>query len=384
MHGKLLSLFFTKFIVNTTHITDQLKTVLEEGSDSVVLYRLPFKKKKILHVGNAKYLTDLNNELLSDTSFIIHPFQSKKFPIVKVDQQFKDVLEGEFDDDITNLLIPLFKKYLQEDNVLATQFEEYRQQFNKMYDALSAGSLNKVILSKIKLADRIDATSIIPLFNELSSLYEHAFVYALVTPETGVWIGAGPELLLKKEQECLHTVSLAGTLPSKDDAEWGHKELDEQGLVTAYMEEVLMRNYITNYSKKGPYTIKAGQVCHLKTDFHFKLNNLNGEVTELLSQLHPTPAVCGMPKELAFDVISKTESNRREYYAGFLGPVDNGDFSFFVNIRCMKVTRSKAALFIGGGLTLGSEVNKEWDETELKAQTLLSVMKNVANLQGYE
>nr|WP_321410933.1 isochorismate synthase [uncultured Carboxylicivirga sp.] len=369
--------------MNTTHIPEKISDLIRLGANSVILYRLPHQNNKILQIGMASYAKEVKEEWLNN-GFIIHPFNAENFRSIYVSRELNYEFEGVLSEDIAYKVISLYQQYLKYDEDVEITFEEYHQQFNMMYNALMNGELDKVILSRIKKVPSFAVENVIHFFNELCGLYEHAFVYTLVTPETGVWIGAGPELLLGKSHESLQTVSLAGTLPNKPNTLWSLKEEDEQALVTDYMKTVLDNNNIQDYQINGPYTMKAGQVKHLRTDFKFNSSQLGSGLMRLLTQLHPTPAVCGMPKERAIDHISEIESNRREYYAGFLGPVNNGNFSFYVNIRCLKLTHSHASLYLGGGLTRGSEVNKEWEETELKAQTLLSVLKNIANLQGYE
>ncbi|MBS2098520.1 isochorismate synthase [Carboxylicivirga linearis] len=370
--------------MNTAQLIDKLKSFNKEGGDSVILYRLPFTDKKVLQLGNAMSITKFDNKVLSNDGFIIHPFNSSFYSSIRVDQLVHYTYQGTLSGHVSELILPIFDMNLKDDKCISTSFEEYQQQFEKMFHALSEEGLNKIILSRLKATDSFEVNNVIDFFDELCTLYAHAFVYAIVTPQTGVWIGAGPELLLGKTADQLQTVSLAGTLPNMPESEWSKKELVEQKMVTDYMKEVLEASGIDGYKTKGPYTVEAGQVKHLRTDFSFTADKVKGEISDLLMKLHPTPAVCGLPKQQALEVIAEVESNRREYYAGFLGPVNNSDFSFFVNIRCLKLTQSHAALYLGGGLTRGSELKKEWEETELKGQTLLSVLKNVANLQGYE
>jgi len=384
MHVYLLSLSFSFFVVNTAQLIDQLKQLNKTTIDSVVLYRVPFIKEKMLHLGKGLVVSDFGDQLLSEDGFIIHPFDTDLYPSIRIDQRLKHSYKGSLSEQVSEMILPFFKENLKNDQSIETSFEDYQMQFEKMFHALSEDGLDKVILSKIKTTDSFDFGNVIQFFDELCLLYQHAFVYAVVTPQTGVWIGAGPELLLGKISNMLQTVSLAGTLPNKSGVDWTRKEIEEQEMVTDYMKDVLKKSHITTYQIQGPYTVEAGQVKHLRTDFSFTTNKLKGKIADLLMELHPTPAVCGMPKQQALEVISEVESNRREYYAGFLGPVNKSDFSFYVNIRCLKLTHSHAALYLGGGLTRGSEVAKEWEETELKGQTLLSVMKNVANLQRYE
>ena len=101
---------------------------------------------------------------------------------------------------------------------------------------------------------------------------------------------------------------------------------------------------------------------------------------ETAGKLHPTPAVCGIPLEKSRALILETEQHNRGYYTGFLGPVTAKSISLFVNLRCMQVLPEKCVLYVGGGITRDSEMEKEWLETEAKAETLLSVIVARASL----
>jgi isochorismate synthase len=102
--------------------------------------------------------------------------------------------------------------------------------------------------------------------------------------------------------------------------------------------------------------------------------------SRFLYLLHPTPAVCGLPKNEALSFILEHEIHNREFYSGFLGPVNmtsgrgRNSSSLYVNLRCMKLRENTAILYAGCGITVESEPEKEWQETELKANTLLSVI----------
>ena len=96
----------------------------------------------------------------------------------------------------------------------------------------------------------------------------------------------------------------------------------------------------------------------------------------MLELLHPTSAVCGMPRELADEFIKANEGYQRSLYAGFLGPVGfEGNTDLFVNLRCMQIDNEKARLFAGAGITEYSNPEKEFQETSSKMQTMLKVLK---------
>ena len=96
---------------------------------------------------------------------------------------------------------------------------------------------------------------------------------------------------------------------------------------------------------------------------------------ELLEALHPTPAVCGSPKDEAMNLIRKLEEKDREYYCGIVGPARiRGSTNLFVNLRCMRVFEDKIRLHAGGGITKDSDPEAEWMETENKCQTMLDLL----------
>ena len=91
--------------------------------------------------------------------------------------------------------------------------------------------------------------------------------------------------------------------------------------------------------------------------------------------MHPTPAVCGLPKEAAKFFILQNEKYDRTYYSGFLGEInDDFDTELFVNLRCAKIEKNVAQIYVGGGITKESNPEKEWLETHLKTNTIKSIL----------
>ena len=100
------------------------------------------------------------------------------------------------------------------------------------------------------------------------------------------------------------------------------------------------------------------------------------ELSNLIDILHPTPAVCGIPKKISKRFILENENYDREFYTGFLGEMNtDSTTNLFVNLRCMKIDTEakKISLFIGGGITKDSIPDNEWNETIIKS----GVMKRV-------
>jgi len=383
----MLSLFSDKIRrVNSPTKKDVLKEAELGDCDSAVLYRLPFEKEKQLIIGKTQVLENgLSQQMLSDTGFVVEAFDNKRSKGVFIKTGYSLVYASSIPEEVEPEVQRIFSELTAAGLPEEIDFETYKCQFEQMHCALSGGDINKVILSRAKIEKDFPRQHLIQMFHNLCENYPHAFVYVLNSSLTGLWIGAGPELLLKDDGQQLQTVSLAGTLPNDQHKhDWHPKELIEQQLVTDYVEKVLNANEVLNYQRRGPSTMAAGQVKHLRTDFIFQKSYLNGNLVDLLYDLHPTPAVCGMSKNNAFQLIQTVEDYDRRFYTGFLGPVNSGCFEFYVNIRCLQLGAGQAALYVGGGLTRESQVEKEWAETELKAETLLSVIKNMRNLQAYE
>ena len=118
----------------------------------------------------------------------------------------------------------------------------------------------------------------------------------------------------------------------------------------------------------APETIDAGPVQHLRTTVEGDLHGL--PLGDVALALHPTPAVCGTPREAARAVIARVEAHQRGLYTGFWGPWSaDGRTALYVNLRCLQVFHDRASLFVGAGITAGSDAHAEWEETTQKAST---------------
>jgi len=215
-------------------------------------------------------------------------------------------------------------------------------------------------------------------FTKAMDHYPNAFCYLFFHPKVGCWLGATPERLLLVENDKVTTSALAGTLPyvKGQDPKWTVKEMEEQQFVTDYIVDGL-GHALTRLQLSERESIKAGALWHFKTTITGDLKK-NRPLANIIRLLHPTPAVCGLPKTAAFDFITTHEGYDREYYTGFLGEVaatDEKRASLFVNLRCMKILGDQHHIYVGGGITPKSNVEAEWEETQLKAQTMLRLLE---------
>jgi isochorismate synthase len=168
-------------------------------------------------------------------------------------------------------------------------------------------------------------------------------------------------------------MALAGTQPFTEDVSWKEKDVDEQRYVSTYITHQLER-YAHHLCEDGPYTTRAGHLAHLRSDFHFTMNDPS-HVGDLLYALHPTPAVGGLPKQEAFRFIRHYEHQPRQYYSGFLGPLHvRNQTHLFVTLRCMRIYDDVCRLYAGGGLLRESVEESEWQETETKLDTMRRII----------
>ncbi len=252
--------------------------------------------------------------------------------------------------------------------------DEYLTFIEGLKKTMKQQGLQKTVASRVKSVPR-NHNPLLKLYKSLVLKYPNAFVYLALLPGYEIWCGASPEVLAKYKHNQLETMALAGTqkLGEREIEElvWQQKERGEQNWVQEYIGQTLTNSSVQ--WEKGPTeSLQAGNLVHIKTVF--SAHCTPSQATEIVKQLHPTPAVCGLPAREAMQVLLKAESHQRTYYTGFMGFYSPENFQLFVNLRCMRVDQSYYHLFVGGGITHDSDPELEWLETEHKALTLESVI----------
>ena len=271
-----------------------------------------------------------------------------------------------------------FQIHFSKDEPKVISKETYLLYGNRIIEFLREQSFNKFVFSRIKKT-QFDSKKTLQLFDTLCENYPKAFIYLISSEAEGTWIGATPETLLQSFKGSGFTMALAGTKEKKAIYPWTQKEYDEQNLVSEYITETLKLSGIQNLENQGPYDSEAGNLIHLRTDFSFDLKNHN--VLSIARNLHPTPAVSGLPKTESIALINQIESNElgysRDLYTGFIGITSNETTQLFVNLRCCQIFKDSAFLYVGGGYTEDSTAENEWGETESKSKTLMSVIEKL-------
>lgn len=254
--------------------------------------------------------------------------------------------------------------------------ERYTETFSRFILPLKEKQFRKLVLSRSTTHALPPQFSPLATFIQACNSYPRMMISLCHTPSTGTWIGSTPEIILSGHEKEWHTVALAGTMPMQGETmptEWSKKNQEEQAFVGEYIRKTV-KKFGTKLTEKGPYTARAGQLVHLKTDFHFCLKDTD-HLGHILQELHPTPAVCGLPKEEAYRFILQTEPHDRLFYSGIIGWIDpEGDTTLYVNLRCMHLEGNTATLYAGGGILPDSTADSEWEETQQKMNTMRNIL----------
>ncbi|MEZ4859358.1 MAG: isochorismate synthase [Flavobacteriaceae bacterium] len=332
-----------------------------------VIYSLPNSQEVTVILQNNNTLYDPKD--FSERAFLFYPFykNQKSYCIPK---EFSKVRKQNLTlRELEPLTLAVKESLLEK--------KEYEALVSKALLFIKERHAQKVVVSR-KTTFSISKIDFDVILYRLFLMYPSAFRYLWYHPETGIWCGITPELLLQTQEDCFSTMALAGTQKSyaTQRTEWGDKEKDEHQLV---VDDIVtkLQSVLSVLKVSKTYTYPAGPVVHLRTDITGSLKKGKTSLPEIASLLHPTSAVCGTPRKIAQKFIETHETYNREYYTGYLGPLKENtqESSIFVNLRCMKIEENHAHIFVGGGITVDSVPELEWLETQYKMQTMLTVLQ---------
>ncbi|WP_375688534.1 chorismate-binding protein [Pseudooceanicola sp. LIPI14-2-Ac024] len=255
----------------------------------------------------------------------------------------------------------------------------YEARVARAVAAIKAGGCDKIVLSRIEPRDLKPEHDLCALAEALGRAHPHAFVSLVSSSVTGTWLTATPEVLLSVDAQVVRTMALAGTqwpAPGTDLAtlQWPQKIIDEQALVADFIRDAFAAEGIGGVEETAPGTVQAANLCHLRSDFEAPAANPVA-LAGLLRRLHPTSAVCGMPRAEAHAFILEEEGDTRSFYTGYLGPVNlEGRTALYVNLRSARVAGNRIFLHVGGGIVAASDPALEWEETVEKTRTIAQVL----------
>ncbi|WP_325579694.1 chorismate-binding protein [Gelidibacter sp.] len=370
---------------------------------------LPFVAYRKPNTTTIKAMLQHNDALyslvdFSESGFVFAPFDSREVTYIMPLEHSK-IIDVEFVAD--DLLEHDIHKKSVSANVVNVNSEVDKQSHIKRVvdciETIKSGICSKIVLSRREQLEYLENDPI-TIFKRLLHRYPTAFVYIWYHPKVGLWLGATPETLLSITGNQLKTMALAGTQSFEGSTEvvWEEKEREEQQIVTDFIVEGLksavdnsegLHNTIKVF---GPKTVQAGNLLHLLTEISMPLKPEPQLLKSILDAIHPTPAVCGFPKERAKTYIIDNEGYPREFYSGFMGElnvketisrntnrrnVENNAYGsqktvthLYVNLRCMQIKDQELYIYVGGGITKDSNAEAEWSETVHKSIIIKSVL----------
>lgn len=234
----------------------------------------------------------------------------------------------------------------------------------KAIETINSKNLEKIVVSRKESNPKTKDWDSIYSFRSLCNSFPQSFVCWLFAPKLNLeWMGATPEQFLKVENNEAISMALAGTRAANNQVMWGAKEKYEQEIVTNYLKSVFDQ-YCTEVKVEATKTLASGSIEHLLNLVTGKLDP--AKLQTFITELHPTPAVGGLPKETAIEFIIENEDYERNLYSGFWGILGRDSCNLFVNLRCFQITETSLDFYAGGGITTDSDPEKEWEETERK------------------
>ncbi len=333
--------------------------------------KLPFVIYRKPNENNIVGIFQSNDELcfindFAEKGFVFCSFDGNQNIIIPSNQSEILIFENDFKDSISdsNIEIEINEKSKSDfENLVANGILSIKN-----------NQFQKVVLSRKEVLE-LKNFDLFTVFSKLASQYQSAFRYCFYHPKVGLWFGATPEQLLQVKNNNFKTVALAGTQKflGSIDVNWHEKEVQEQKFVTDFILKSL-ENSTKNIKISKPFSVRAGNLLHLKSEVSGELNT-SFDLKNIIKILHPTPAVCGLPKENSKKFILENENYERGFYTGFLGELNIDNKSdLFVNLRCMQIVENFAYIYIGCGITNDSNPEKEFIETVNKSFTMRQVL----------
>lgn len=305
--------------------------------------------------------------------FIIHNFYNNDYDEENFNQLI-NLLSNNFKQNFSELKA---KKIENQENE-----SDWEIKINYALRKISTNELEKVVIARKTKLELSDKFSLQTVHNLLLKNCNDCVVFS-IKEANSIFFGATPEKLFSFNKNILQTEALAGSIERSknetEDAFLGNqllrdpKELNEQKKVLDYILSILSKYADDINFNKIPFIKKLNSVQHLQTKITASINN-NFDILKFLNEIHPTPAVCGLPKDDALKFILETENFDRGLYAGVIGWFNNYNVGeFYVGIRSALLKEHIIHLFAGCGIVEGSIPQKEFQETEIKLKPILSL-----------
>jgi isochorismate synthase len=269
----------------------------------------------------------------------------------------------------------------------------YEAAVTEALSRIRAGELEKVVLTRALVAGN-PGIDLAALLAELRRRDPECHLFAAPAGEEGAFVGATPETLLRREGDRVISLPLAGTAARWPDDPGRDREAaealvrsaknqHEHAAVGEAVAEALTPHCTKLRVDTEPHLVATATVWHLATAVRGRLRPSAPSALALAAALHPTPAVCGTPADVAGALIARLEPASRGLYSGLVGWVDSrGDGEWAVSLRCALITRALVRIQAGAGIVAESRPDLEVEETEFKFRTIVDALEACAETAG--
>lgn len=262
------------------------------------------------------------------------------------------------------------------DPVVATRFDKPKKAdwvnlFDRIQEKFQDNSFRKIVPARKVTVDLNENLNVLEFFKKI--MKDSNYNYLIRTSENSAFMGSSPERLLLFENNKFHTEAVAGTRPLEKAHELieSEKDLYEHNLVVEDIIEKL-KPFADKISSEKTAVVDAKNLAHLKTKISASPQTTN--IFNVIDSLHPTSAVCGMPKRESINFLRETESFDRGLFASPFGVFNRKFTDLSVAIRCCHVEKNRVDLFSGVGVVPQSNPESEWLELEQKIQPYLDLL----------
>jgi len=261
--------------------------------------------------------------------------------------------------------------------------DEWKKRVAEAISRVATNTVDKVVLARDVIATASSEIDVRPILRKLAKEYPSTWTFSV----DGL-VGATPELLLRLSRGMVTSRVLAGTIPKTGDDEKdlalaaslarSSKDLEEHEYAVRSVAEALDPFCSSTNVPESPFVLHLANVMHLATDVTGALVETKQHIDafSLLKSLHPSAAVCGTPRNIAFDIIDEIEGLNRGRYAGPVGWIDSsGDGELGIALRCGQITDHTIRIFAGCGIVAGSNPEKELEESNAKMVAMRSALQ---------
>ncbi|MGE7912601.1 isochorismate synthase [Lysinibacillus xylanilyticus] len=270
---------------------------------------------------------------------------------------------------------------------ITSYFEPYKEPYLASIDQVTAlikqKKADKVVIARSLALQFKEQVSSPQVLSQIIHEQPESYLFGLERQEL-LFFGASPERLVKVENGRAFSSCVAGSIKrgktADEDEAYGQSLLNdsknggEHQYVVDMIAETFRENCIEMKIPDSPRLLKIRDIQHLYTPVEGQLNS-DATILQLTKSLHPTPALGGVPRKEAMEVIRKYEPMNRGLYAAPIGWVDaEGNGEFAVAIRSAALLKDKAYLYAGGGIVADSEPQSEYEETLVKFRPMLRAL----------